>query len=290
MKKGYALAGALVIGLCLLFSMPHTSSAGVVTMPAEFNWLFSDADYGKIVGTIGVAEEIYDRGIELLYHGSFSEAAECFWRVIDIYSGFSTLDRHTRVASSYYYLGKTYLLAGKPDLAKGLFHLAALTNPVGEGIEVQVDLSYSFNDILRQRLRNFALERELALERSGARTAAGPAEWQETIPMDSLFETNEYTLRPDAMARLGRLARRMKVSHGLTFVIESHGDDVGTQEYNLRLGNKRAEAVRDALLGWGVQIYSVKCFAHGQRFPVASNDTEQGRYKNRRLVVKAVKQ
>jgi len=174
-KGRYVLAEGLVIGLCLLFLMPHTGSASFITMPAEFNWLFSDADYGKIVGTIGVAEEIYNRGIELLYHGSFSEAAECFWRVIDIYSSFSTLDRHPRVASSYYYLGKTYLLAGKPDIAKGLFHLAALTNPMGESIEVQVDLSYSFNDILRQRLRKFALERELALERSGASAPAKPA-------------------------------------------------------------------------------------------------------------------
>ena len=145
-------------------------------MPAEFSWLFSNADYGKIVGTLGVAEEIYNRGIKLLYHGSFAEAAECFRRVIDLYSSFSTLDGHPRIASSYYYLGKTYLLAGKPDLAKGLFHLAALTNPVGEGIEVQVDLSYSFSDILRQRLRNFALQRELALERSAARAPTKPAE------------------------------------------------------------------------------------------------------------------
>lgn len=290
MKGKYALAGGFVIGLCLLFLMPQVGSASIVTMPTEFNWLFSDNNYGKLLGTIGVAEDIYGRGIKLLYEGKLGEATKCFWDVIDIYSDFSSFDRHPRVSSAYYYLGKIYLLAGKPALAKGLFGLAIEAKPVGQDIEAEVDLSFSSNDIMRQRLRNFALERELALENEGASTSARSGEWQETIPMDSLFEPNEYTLRPDSMPRLERLARRMKGSRGLTFVLESFSDDVGTQKYNLWLGKKRAEAVRDALVGCGVRRHYIRCLAYGQRLPVASNDTEQGRYKNRRLVVRAVRQ
>ena len=268
----------------------QTGLGCIVTAPAEFNWLLSDAEYGKVIGALGVAEEIHQRGIELLYDGKFSEAAECFWRVIDIYSGSSVLKAHPHVSSTYYYLGKTYLLAGRPGLSRGFFALALQSHPTGELMQTEVDLSYSYSDTLRERLRTFALERQLDLELPGAAAARRPADWEETIPMDSLFDFNEYTLLPDAMPVLEQLIRRIKSSYGLVYVIEANSDDVGSQEYNLWLGSKRAEAVRDALSSRGVQKRLVKCLSYGKLLPVASNNTEDGRYKNRRLVIKAIQQ
>ncbi len=259
-------------------------------MPAEFNWFLLDAEYGEVLRTLGVAEEIYQRGIELLYDGKFAEAAECFWRVVDLYSADSVLSTHSRVSSAYYFLGKTYLLAGKPGLSRGLFALAVQSHPAGEFMQAQVDLSYSYGDALRERLRAFALQRQLDLGLAGAAAARQPAAWEETIPMDLLFDFSEYTLRPDAMPILERVIRRVKSAHGLVFVIEANSDDVGTQEYNLWLGNKRAEAVRDVLARRGVQQHLVKCFSYGKLLPIASNDTEEGRYKNRRIVIKAIGQ
>ena len=290
MNRGFASATGLTIGLCALILTAQTGLGCIVTAPTEFNWLVSDVEYGKVIGVLGVAEEIHQRGIELLYDGKFSEAAECFWRVIDLYSGFSVLKAHPHVSSTYYYLGKTYLLAGRPGISRGLFALALQLHPTGELTQAEVDLSYSYNDTLRERLRAFALERQLDLELPGVAAARQPAEWEDTIPMDSLFDLNEYTLRPDAMLVLEQLIRRIKSSYGLAFVIEANSDDVGSQEYNLWLGSKRAEAVRDVLFARGVQKRLVKCLSYGKLLPVALNDTEDGRYKNRRLTIKAIPQ
>jgi len=287
-NRRFALAAGLMIGLCSLF-VSHVSFGGIVTTPAEFNWLLSDAEYGKVLGTLGVAEEIYQRGIELLYDAKFAEATECFWRVIDLYSEDPVLRIHSRVSSAYYFLGKTYLLAGKPGLSRGLFALAVQSHPAGEFLKAQVDLSYSYDDVLRERLRAFAFQRQLDLGLTGAVGARQPAAWEETIPMDLLFDFNEYTLRPDAMPTLERMIRRIKSSYDLAFVIEANSDDVGTQEYNRWLGNKRAESVRNVLLSRGVQEHLVNCFSYGKLLPVASNDTEEGRCKNRRLVIKAIR-
>lgn len=279
-----------MVVLCSLLFVSHVSSGGVVTAPTEFNWLLSDTGYGKVLGTLGVAEEIYQRGIELLYDGKFAEAAECFWRVVDLYSEDNVLRTHPRVSSAYYFLGKTYLLAGKPGLSRGLLELAIQSHPAGEFLEAQVDLSYSYDDVLRERLRAFALQRQLDLGLPGVVASQRPAAWEEKIPMDLLFDFNEYTLRPDAMPVLERMIRRIKSSYGLVCVIEANSDDVGTQEYNIWLGNKRAEAVRDVLVSRGVQGHLVKCFSYGKLLPIASNETEDGRYKNRRLVIKAIRQ
>ena len=224
-----------MIGLCSLFFVPHASFGGIVTTPAEFNWLISDAEYGKVLGTLGVAEGIYHRGIELLYDSKFAEAADCFWRVVDLYAEDTVLRTHSRVSSAYYFLGKTYLLAGKPGLSRGLFALAVQSHPAGEFLKAEVDLSYSYDDVLRERLRAFALQRQLDLGLPGAVAARRPAAWEETIPMDLLFDFNEYTLRPDAMPTLERMIRRIRSSYGSAFVIEANSDDVGTQEYNLWL-------------------------------------------------------
>ena len=289
MNRRFASAARLAILLCSLFLMSQASFGGVLTMPAGFNWLLSDADFGKVVGTPGVAEDTYQRGIELLYDGKFSEAADCFWRVIDIYTEGDVLSTHPRVASAYYYLGKTYLLAGRPELSRGLFALALQAHPVDAFLQAQVDLLYSYNDTERERLRGFAAERQLDQELPGA-AVRQPVDWEETMPMDMLFDSNEYTPRPDAMPILERLIDRIKSSHGVAFVIEANSDDAGSQEYNLWLGNKRAEAVRDVLTSHGIDSRLIKCLSHGKLMPIAPNDSEDGRYKNRRLVIKAVKQ
>ena len=289
MNRRFASAARLAILLCSLFLMSQASFGSVVTMPAGFNWLLSDAEFGKVVGTPGVAEDTYQRGIELLYDGKFSEAAECFWQVVDLYTAGAVLSTHPRVSSAYYYLGKTYLLAGRPELSCGLFALALQGRPDAEFLQAQVDLSHSYNDAVRERLRGFAMDRQLDLELPGA-AIREPADWQETIPTDMLFDFNEYTPRPDAMPMLERLIDRIKSSSGLAFVIEANSDDVGTQEYNLWLGNKRAEAVRDVLTSRGIDSRLIKCFSYGKLLPIAPNDSEEGRYKNRRLVVKAIKQ
>ena len=117
----------------------------------------------------------------------------------------------------------------------------------------------------------------------------GPAEWEETVSMDALFDFNSYSLHPEASSIIQRLAQRIRAATGLLVVIEAHSDDVGTQEYNLWLGTKRAGAVRDALVRLGARGNMLKVLSYGKLLPVASNDSEDGRFQNRRLVIKAIR-
>lgn len=290
MNRFLCFALSIAAGLCFLLSLPGNSDAVVLTSPGGFSWLLSNEDYGKVVGQVGVVEDLYDRGLELLKQGEFNEAAECFWRVADIYSASTALKDHTKVASAYYFLGKTYLLSGKPELSAGLFALAESTYPLDQFMQAEVDLFYSHEDVNKRKLRRFALQRQLELELSGLDRQTGPAEWEETVSMDALFDFNSYSLQTDASDIIHRLAQRIKNSAGLLVVIEAHSDDVGTQEYNLWLGNRRAEAVKEALVRLGVRANNVKILSYGNLLPVTPNCNEEGRAQNRRMVVKAIKQ
>ena len=67
--------------------------------------------------------------------------------------------------------------------------------------------------------------------------------------------------------------------------IEGHTDSVGAAETNLALSEQRAMAVRDALVGLGVDASRVTTIGLGEDFPIASNDDAEGRARNRRVDV-----
>ena len=71
----------------------------------------------------------------------------------------------------------------------------------------------------------------------------------------------------------------------MTLQIEGHTDSVGTNEFNQQLSEKRANAVRDYLIGQSVPPDSVTAVGLGKDQPVASNDTAQGRQLNRRVEI-----
>ncbi|MBU6342590.1 MAG: OmpA family protein [Bacteroidetes bacterium] len=84
---------------------------------------------------------------------------------------------------------------------------------------------------------------------------------------------------------LSKLAKQLKES-GKFVVITGHTDFVGDAQSNVVFGQKRAESIRDILIKKGVKRKQIKCNSFGDKKPVATNDTPQGRYKNRRVVIK----
>jgi outer membrane protein OmpA-like peptidoglycan-associated protein len=72
---------------------------------------------------------------------------------------------------------------------------------------------------------------------------------------------------------------------GLKIEVDGHTDNVGGDEYNQRLSEERAEAVRDYLVAQGVSRSSVNAIGFGKTHPVASNDTASGRQQNRRVEI-----
>jgi outer membrane protein OmpA-like peptidoglycan-associated protein len=100
---------------------------------------------------------------------------------------------------------------------------------------------------------------------------------------DVLFDFNKYTLRPGAREKLAKVSGILLAYPGLKIQVEGHTDSIGSDEYNQKLSEARAGAVREYLTGQGVPENAVSAVGFGKLDPVASNDTAQGRQQNRRV-------
>lgn len=102
---------------------------------------------------------------------------------------------------------------------------------------------------------------------------------------DVLFDVGKYNLRPIAREKLARLSGIILNYPGLTLKTEGHTDSTGSLEFNNKLSLQRAEAVRDYLVSQGIPTDKISAVGKGPSMPVASNDTREGRQKNRRVEI-----
>jgi peptidoglycan-associated lipoprotein len=109
--------------------------------------------------------------------------------------------------------------------------------------------------------------------------------------MDELFRRNVQTIyfdfdkseiRPDQVSRLERNASWLKQHRGLKFTIEGGCDDRGSEEYNLALGDRRANRVKELLIKEGVDASDIKTTSYGEERLVCKEATEDCYQKNRR--------
>ncbi|MBI5165766.1 MAG: OmpA family protein [Magnetospirillum sp.] len=100
-----------------------------------------------------------------------------------------------------------------------------------------------------------------------------------------LFETGKAQLKPGAVSRLQPLADLLKSQPETRVGIEGHTDAAGSAEYNRELSQRRAEAVRDFLIGAGIEPQRVAARGMGEDFPIADNESPAGRQQNRRVEV-----
>lgn len=97
------------------------------------------------------------------------------------------------------------------------------------------------------------------------------------------FASNSARLPKDAHAILNEYAKALKGGlRDAVLVIVGHTDNVGSEPYNLNLARRRAQAVKDYLVGQGIGQDRLTVKAFGAAYPVASNETEEGRRLNRR--------
>jgi outer membrane protein OmpA-like peptidoglycan-associated protein len=102
---------------------------------------------------------------------------------------------------------------------------------------------------------------------------------------DVLFDTGQATLKPGADLTLTRLADYLKSNPQTKIIIEGHTDSRGSDEYNEGLSQRRSQAVATQLIARGVSPDSFQTVGMGKAYPVASNDTPEGRQRNRRVEV-----
>lgn len=115
--------------------------------------------------------------------------------------------------------------------------------------------------------------------------APAPAETpavQESDLQPAFFDYDAATLREDARAALDGNARVLRQNATLRLVVEGHCDDRGTIEYNQALGQQRAEAARDYLVGQGIDAGRLTVISYGKERPFATGNDEASWQQNRR--------
>ena len=107
---------------------------------------------------------------------------------------------------------------------------------------------------------------------------------------DYLFATNSAALLPGSQPEIQRVADVLRQYPETNIQISGHTDSQGNEVYNQQLSERRAQAVRDALVGMGVNPQRITAIGYGESRPVAGNDTASGRQQNRRVEVRVVPQ
>jgi peptidoglycan-associated lipoprotein len=98
------------------------------------------------------------------------------------------------------------------------------------------------------------------------------------------FETDQTDLTPQARATLDKQAQWLGQYNRYTFTIEGHADERGTREYNIALGARRAQAVREYLVSRGIDANRMRTISYGKERPVAVCNDISCWSQNRRAV------
>ena len=104
------------------------------------------------------------------------------------------------------------------------------------------------------------------------------------VPDRVFFATNETILTTASRETLRKQAAWLRQNSDVTVVVEGHADERGTREYNLALGERRANAAKDYLMTYGVSSDRIKVLSYGKERPVDSGSNPLSWSKNRRSV------
>jgi outer membrane protein OmpA-like peptidoglycan-associated protein len=106
------------------------------------------------------------------------------------------------------------------------------------------------------------------------------------MPSDITFDTNQAIVKSGFQPVLADVARALVAQPSTTINVIGHADSVGTDAHNQALSERRAQAVTSYLAANGVQSVRMAAYGMGETQPVASNATEDGRSRNRRVEIK----
>lgn len=135
----------------------------------------------------------------------------------------------------------------------------------------EADLAVEAADSLRMQMQSL--------------TAREDARGQVMTLGESVFAPGQAKLQPDALANLDRVVEFVGADASRTIRIEGHTDDRGGDNLNQALSQRRADAVREALVARGVAASRIRTVGLGKSRPVATNATAEGRARNRRVEV-----
>ena len=152
-------------------------------------------------------------------------------------------------------------------------------------------LGMNFKKFLIVVIAGFALtacatqKKQSGMMQSDVYTGNDTVEYLATGVRDRVFfATNKSTLTTASRDVLRKQAAWMRKKKNLKFTIEGHADERGTREYNLALGERRANAVKDYLMTYGISGSRISVISYGKERPVNSGSTPLAWSQNRRSV------
>ena len=109
---------------------------------------------------------------------------------------------------------------------------------------------------------------------------------QVNLPMSCIFDFDSYELRPEDADIAARHGLQLAENSGMSVRLEGHADERGSREYNIGLGERRAQAVRRVLMLQGAQPSQISTVSFGEERPVAFGSDEDSWSQNRRVEFK----
>ena len=118
--------------------------------------------------------------------------------------------------------------------------------------------------------------------------ASGVSQSKITLQADTLYDFDKASLKPEGMATLDKIAKDLSKIKLEVIIAVGNTDSIGTDAYNMALGQRRAQSVKAYLTSKGVDGSRIYTESKGKSNPVASNATAEGRAKNRRTDIEVV--
>jgi peptidoglycan-associated lipoprotein len=158
-----------------------------------------------------------------------------------------------------------------------------------EGIESSVEQNQVRLKEHDSKIADLSRETQEALQRAQAaeKLAQGKLLYEITLTDEDVrFGFNQSELTDNARNILESLITQLKSENKNVYIeVQGHTDSLGTEDYNQKLGQERADAVRRYLSENGIPLHRISTISYGENRPVADNKTKKGRSANRRVVI-----
>lgn len=193
---------------------------------------------------------------------------------VDPYTGEQRTSRTASGAGIGAVAGAVVGAATSGDRSRGALKGAVAGGAIGAGVGQYMDRQEA---ALRQRLQGTGVQ----VRREGDRIEL-------IMPGNITFETDRSDIRADFYAVLDSVAIVLKEFDQTAVKVSGHTDSTGSESYNQRLSERRADSVRRYLLNRDLAEGRVQAVGYGQRYPIASNDNAAGREANRRVELELI--
>lgn len=165
---------------------------------------------------------------------------------------------------------------------KGTFKSSDCRNKIGEIIMFRTD--ESFNDEEEFKASHYWKQRFVRDFKKGYPAPEIRERARENFEFEPIyFDHDKSEIRPEHFDYLNEMARILDGIHDLRVEVIGHTDAVGTDEYNVGLSKRRAQAIKDYFKSQGIEPDKLEIDFKGERQPVDSNNTSEGKQRNRRV-------